>query len=243
MQKEIEDYIAYLKETKNAASNTVISYERDLRKMKGYMEKQGIRTADGVTSTALNAYMLHLEGCGMSSATISRTVAALRRFFDYQRKHGGCRQDPAELLKAPKVERRASRVVTEDELGRLLDMEASRPKELRDRAMVLSMCQGIRASEMIGLTMEDMNLDLGYLVLRGERQRRTVAMGGRLEEALRSYLAHGRGTLLREKKSDALFLNCKGGGLSRQGVWKMVKCYGERAGIPELTPDGLRQPQ
>ena len=109
--------------------------------------------------------------------------------------------------------------------------------------MVLSMCQGIRASEVIGLTMEDMNLDLGYLVLRGERQRRTVAMGGRLEEALRSYLAHGRGTLLREKKSDALFLNCKGGGLSRQGVWKMVKCYGERAGIPELTPDGLRQPQ
>lgn len=243
MKRAIENYSIYLKEIKNAANNTVISYERDLRKMKDYMEKQGIRTVDRVTSTALNAYVLHLESSGMSSATISRTVAALRRFFDYQCKHGNCHPDPTELLKAPRVERKTTRVVTKDELGRLLNMKVVGPKQLRDRAMVLSMCQGIRASEVIGLTLEDMNLEMGYLVLRGERQSRTVAIGCYLEEALRSYLAHGRDTLLRERENNALFLNCNGGGLSRQGVWKVVKYYGERAGIPELTPDGLRQPQ
>ncbi len=242
MQKAIENYGVYLRETKNAANNTVISYERDLRKMKEYMETQGIHTVDKVTSTALNTYLLYLEGNGMSSATISRTVAALRRFFAYQCKHGGCHEDPAESLKAPRVERKATRIVTKDELGRLLNMKVMGPKQLRDRAMVLSMCRGIRASEVVGLTMEDMNLELGYLVLRGGRQKRTVAMGGYLEEALRSYLAHGRNTLLREKHNNALFLNCNGKCLSRQGVWKVVKDYGEKAGIPELTPDGLRQP-
>lgn len=242
MREAIQNYITYLKEAKNAAYNTVISYERDLRKMKDYMEKQGIWTVDKVTPTALNAYVLYLESSGMSSATISRTVAALRRFFDYQCKHGGCSQDPTELLKAPRVERKAARTVSKDELSRLLDIQAEGPKQLRDRAMVLSMCKGIRASEVIGLTLDDMNLDLGYLVLRGERQARTVAIGDSLDEALRSYLADGRNTLLRHRKSNALFLNCNGGGLSRQGVWKVVKYYGERAGIPELTPDGLRQP-
>ena len=123
MREAIQSYITYLREAKNAAYNTVISYERDLRKMKDYMEKQGIWTVDKVTPTALNAYVLYLESSGMSSATISRTVAALRRFFDYQCKHGRCSQDPTELLKAPRVERKAARTVSKDELSRLLDID------------------------------------------------------------------------------------------------------------------------
>lgn len=242
MQEEIQSFIQYLIKAKNAAANTVISYERDLRKMSGYMEAQGIHSADKVTPTALNAYVLHLESSGMSSATISRTIATLRRFFDYQCKHGSCSQDPSEMLKAPKVEKKATRIVTREELKKLLDLDNIGPKQLRDRAMVLSMCHGIRASEVIGLRLADMNLDLGYLVLRGERQSRTVAISGRLAEALRQYLEEGRAQLLKGHESDSLFVNCNGGCLSRQGVWKVVKYYGERAGIPELTPDGLRLP-
>jgi hypothetical protein len=116
MRGEIQNFIHYLQTVKNAAANTVVSYERDLREMSAYMAEQGIFTADKVTSTILNAYVLYLEESGMSTATISRTIATLRRFFDYQCKHGSCNQDPSELLKAPKVERKPTHVVTEEEL-------------------------------------------------------------------------------------------------------------------------------
>lgn len=242
MQEEIRSFIQYLREIRNAANNTMISYERDLQKMRRYMEEQGIRTADKVTGTALNAYVLYLEENGMSSATISRTVATVRRFFDYLCKHGGCHEDPSELLRAPKVEKKAARCVNGEELGRILNLEVFSPKQLRDRAMMLSMCQGVRASEIIGLTLADINLELGYLILRGERQSRTVAMGENLTRALANYMEKGREPLLHGQKSDALFVNCNGGHLSRQGVWKVVKYYGELVGIPELSPDGLRLP-
>lgn len=242
MQEEIRSFMEYLRSVKNAAANTMISYERDLRKMQGYMNGQGITSVSKVTSTALNAYVLYLESSGMSSATISRTIAALRRFFDYQCKHGSCTQDPSELLRAPKVEKKATRVVTKEELQQILDLRIYGPKQLRDRAMVLAMCQGIRASEVISLSLSDVNLKLGYLILQGERQSRTVPIGSMLAEALQKYMEDGRSHLIRENSGDALFVNCSGSRLSRQGVWKVVKYYGEQVGIPELTPDGLRLP-
>ncbi len=242
MQGEIQNFIHYLQTVKNAATNTVVSYERDLRKMSAYMAEQGISTAEKVTSTALNAYVLYLEETGMSTATISRTIATLRRFFDFQCKHGSCAQDPSELLKAPRVERKPTRVVTEEELQQILDLEGSHPKHFRDRAMVLAMCQGIRASELIHLKLEDVKLDLGYLMLHGEKQSRTVAVSPRLKEVLTVYLKQAREILLKGHSTDTVFVNCNGGSLSRQGVWKVVKHYGEQVGIPELTPDGLRMP-
>ena len=178
----------------------------------------------------------------MSTATISRTIATLRRFFDFQCKHGSCTQDPSELLKAPKVEKKPTRVVTEEELRQILALEGKGPKQLRDRAMVLAMCQGIRASELIHLKLSDVQLGLGYMVLHGERQSRTVAISSRLESALHTYLQEARQVLLKGHDTDTVFVNCNGGSLSRQGVWKVVKHYGEQVGIPELTPDGLRMP-
>ncbi|MCI8402621.1 MAG: site-specific integrase [Lachnospiraceae bacterium] len=242
MQGDIRNFVEYLVCVRNAATNTVVSYERDLRKMSGYMAEQGICKSESVTATALNDYVLYLEKNGMSTATISRTIATLRRFFDFLCKQGRCKGDPSELLKAPRVERKNVRGVTKDELQQLKDVDAAGPKQLRDRAMVLSMSQGIRASEVIGLTIPDMNLEMGFLLLRGERRFRTVPIDGCLVDALRRYVSEGRDSLLKGKKNDALFVNCNGGGLSRQGVWKVVKYYGQRAGIQELTPDALRMP-
>lgn len=242
MQEEIHNFIQYMKDTKHAAGNTVVSYERDLRKMCGYMEEQGICRVDKITTTALNMYVLFLEKSGMSAATISRTVAAIRRFFDFQCKHGSCHQDPSELLKGPKVEKKTVRTVTYAELKKMLSSVGTEPKQLRDRAMVLAMSEGIRASEIIGLKMADLNLNLGYLTLRRDRQSRTVPISQTLKEALKSYLEKGREFMLQGGQCEALFLNCNGNGLSRQGVWKMVKSYGERMGFPDLTPDHLRMP-
>ena len=146
------------------------------------------------------------------------------------------------MLKAPKVERKPTRVVTEEELLQILSLEVKGPKQLRDRAMVLAMCQGIRATELIHLRVSDVNLDLGYMVLQGERASRTVAISARLDEALRAYLSDARQAMLKDHETDVVFVNCNGGSLSRQGVWKVVKHYGEQVGVPELTPDGLRMP-
>lgn len=240
MQDAICSFIQYMKDTKHAAGNTLVSYERDLKKMCGFMETQGIRTVEKVTTTALNMYVLFLEKSGMSAATISRTVAAMRRFFDFQCKHGECHQDPSELLKGPRVEKKPVRTLTCAELKKMLSCVGTEPKQLRDKAMVLAMSEGIRASEIVGLKMTDINLNLGYLVLRRDRQNRTIAISQSLKEALKSYLEKGREFLLQGGQCEALFLNCNGSSLSRQGVWKMVKAYGEQMGFPELTPDHLR---
>lgn len=240
MQDEIRSFIQYMKDTKHAAGNTVVSYERDLKKMCGFMEEQGIRTVEKVTATALNMYVLFLEKSGMSAATISRTVASMRRFFDFLCKHGVCRQDPSELLKGPHVEKKKVRPVNGRDLQKMLNNVGTEPKQLRDKAMVLAMAEGIRASEVVGLKMADINLSLGYLVLRRDRQNRTVPISQSLTDALKSYLERGRDFLLQGRQCESLFLNCNGGSLSRQGVWKMVKAYGERMGFPDLTPDHLR---
>lgn len=240
MQQAIQDFLLYMEQIRHAAANTMLSYERDLNKMCSFMEGLGIHKPDKVTLTALNSYILSLEINGLSTATISRTVATMRRFFDFQCKHGDCGQDPAELLKSPPVQKKKNRMLTPAELKSLLSQVGTEPKHLRDRAMVLAMSEGVRASEIIGLRVADLNLTLGYLTLRGERQDRTIPISQSLKDALRLYLDVGREILLGEKQSESLFLNCKGQKLSRQGVWKMVKAYGEMIEFPDLTPDHLR---
>ena len=240
MWEAIQNFLRYIRAERGAAANTILSYERDLRKMCSYMEAQGICTADRVTSTALNAYILQMESQGMSAATISRTVTTLKRFFDFLCKHEGRRDDPAELLKAPRVERKKVRTAESSVLSRLKQMAAEDEKQLRDKAMMLALCRGVRASEVISLRLEDVNLEFGYLRLQGGRQSRTLSMGEDLPAALREYLEKGRPALLRGRESESVFVNCLGGPLSRQSVWKIVRHYGQQAGISGLTPDGLR---
>lgn len=189
-----------------------------------------------VTPTALNAYILQMESQGLSAATISRTVTALKRFFDFLCKHEGNQADPAEWLKAPRVERKSVRTASSLALSGLEQMEARGEKQLRDKAMMLALCQGVRASEAIGLELGDVNLEFGYLMLRGNRHSRTLPMGSSLTEAIRVYLEKARPALLHGKESESVFINCLGGAMSRQSVWKIVRRYGQEIGIADLTP-------
>lgn len=240
MREAIQKFLQYIQTERGAAANTILSYERDLRKMCGYMEEQGICAVERVTPTALNAYILQMESQGLSAATISRTVTALKRFFDFLCKHEGNPADPAEWLKAPRVERKSVRTASSLALSGLEQMEARGEKQLRDKAMMLALCQGVRASEAIGLELGDVNLEFGYLMLRGNRHSRTLPMGSSLTEAIRVYLEKARPALLHGKESESVFINCLGGAMSRQSVWKIVRRYGQEIGIADLTPDGLR---
>ena len=243
MRGEVDRFEQYLREVKQASENTVQSYRRDLMQMITYLEEKEIREAAKVTKTSLHGYILHMEEQGKAATTISRMMAAMKAFFNYECMQACIRRNPAESLHAPKVEKKAPVVLSVDQVSALLAQPSGQtPKEIRDKAMLaLLYATGIRVSELIGIQMEDINMNIGFLVCRDGERERTIPFGRSAKAALEEYLEHARYELLRGKGSDYFFVNCTGGAMSRQGFWKIIKYYGEKAGIEEdITPHTLR---
>lgn len=243
MRGEVDRFEQYLREVKQASENTVQSYRRDLMQMITYLEEKEIREAAKVTKTSLHGYILHMEEQGKAATTISRMMAAMKAFFNYECMQACIRRNPAESLHAPKVEKKAPVVLSVDQVSALLAQPSGQtPKEIRDKAMLaLLYATGIRVSELIGIQMEDINMNIGFLVCRDGERERTIPFGRSAKVALEEYLEHARNELLRGKGSDYFFVNCTGGAMSRQGFWKIIKYYGEKAGIEEdITPHTLR---
>lgn len=243
MRGEVDRFEQYLREVKQVSENTVQSYRRDLMQMITYLEEKEIREAAKVTKTSLHGYILHMEEQGKAATTISRMMAAMKAFFNYECMQACIRRNPAESLHAPKVEKKAPVVLSVDQVSALLAQPSGQtPKEIRDKAMLaLLYATGIRVSELIGIQMEDINMNIGFLVCRDGERERTIPFGRSAKAALEEYLEHARNELLRGKGSDYFFVNCTGGAMSRQGFWKIIKYYGEKAGIEEdITPHTLR---
>lgn len=243
MRGEVDRFEQYLREVKQASENTVQSYRRDLMQMITYLEEKEIREAAKVTKTSLHGYILHMEEQGKAATTISRMMAAMKAFFNYECMQACIRRNPAESLHAPKVEKKAPVFLSVDQVSALLAQPSGQtPKEIRDKAMLaLLYATGIRVSELIGIQMEDINMNIGFLVCRDGERERTIPFGRSAKAALEEYLEHARNELLRGKGSDYFFVNCTGGAMSRQGFWKIIKYYGEKAGIEEdITPHTLR---
>lgn len=263
MESEINAFIAYLQERKRISENTAQSYRRDLMKIKEYLERQGIFDVEKITATHLNSCVLYLEKNGFSAATISRTIASLKGFYRYLYRQGMVREEIAEMLHAPRVERKLPEILPPAQMERLLAQPGGdTPIQIRDRAMLELLCAtGIRVSELVSLQVQDLNLQLGYVVCRDAKRERVIPFGERAKSALSRYLDTARevmtGRQNPEKKSagaescgeegmrtdrDAvLFVNRSGRPMSRQGFWKILKHYGQRAGIEgEITPNTLR---
>lgn len=243
MRGEVDRFEQYLREVKQASENTVQSYRRDLMQMITYLEEKEIREPAKVTKTSLHGYILHMEEQGKAATTISRMMAAMKAFFNYECMQARIRRNPAESLHAPKVEKKAPVVLSVDQVSALLAQPSGQtPKEIRDKAMLaLLYATGIRVSELIGIQMEDINMNIGFLVCRDGERERTIPFGRSAKAALEEYLEYARNELLRGRESDYFFVNCTGGAMSRQGFWKIIKYYGEKAGIEEdITPHTLR---
>ena len=151
--------------------------------------------------------------------------------------------NPAEGLKAPKIEKKMPATLTTEETVKLLEqLSGSSPKELRDKAMLeLLYATGIRVSELIALKLSDINISMEYLTCRDAHRERIIPFGGIAREAIENYLDLGRPKLIKDESCDLLFTNCSGGEMSRQGFWKIIKCCGKKAGITsEITPHTLR---
>jgi integrase/recombinase XerD len=243
MERAIQDYIKYLHNVKRVSHNTEVSYERDLKDAAEYFRGKEIAGPEEITATSLNSYMLWLEKENLSSATVSRRIAALRSFFQYLKQENRVDEDPTEDLKRPKVEKKAPRILSTEEVDRLMAQPDKKTlKGLRDKAMLeLLYATGIRVSELISLEMSDIELRRGYMVCRRKVRECWIPFGDSAKKALGMYFKHAREVFLKGKESSLVFTNCSGGAMSRQGFWKILKKYAADAGISgEITPHTLR---
>ena len=211
--------------------------------MASYLREKGITEVSKVTRTSLNSYILHLEKEGKATTTISRVLASMKAFFHYELSCGRIRRNPAELIKAPRVEKKLPTILTVEEVNCLLAQPGGEaPKEIRDKAMLeLLYATGIRVSELIHLKLEDVNLNVGFITCRDGVKERTVPFGKVARQSLMDYMERSRKVLLKGNESEWLFTNCSGKPMSRQGFWKIIKYYGEKAGIQaDITPHTLR---
>lgn len=243
MEGYIRKFTVYLSEKKGASYNTQISYERDLRKFAEYLEGQGITNINDISETNLNSYILYLEGCGKAPATVSRCIASLKCFFEYCRKQEMISADPAEGLRPPKVEKRFPQILTVDEMERLMEApDLNSDKGIRDRAMLeLLYATGIRVSELLALKKEDVNLTMEYVICHEKARDRIVPFGLAAKNALLKYLEETCERMQGDCENQYLFVNCSGKVMSRQGFWKLIKRYAEKAEIEkEITPHTFR---
>ena len=243
MDDEIRRFIMYLKDVKKASGNTVMSYHSDLTKMMNYVKQQGVDQADKVTATTLNAYVLSLEKNGMAASTISRYIASIKAFFEYLLREHLVDEDPSYQLRAPKVKKKLPGILSIQEVEYLLEQpQQDHPKGYRDKAMLeLLYATGMRVTELVHLNVEDVNLRFGWIVCRDEEKERMIPFGEKAGKALVEYLEKGRHAFIKKDDSDLLFLNCSGMPMSRQGFWKILKGYAQKAGIEkEITPRMFR---
>ncbi len=245
MEQEIKAFIDYIHNVKKSSYNTEMSYKRDLTKMAAFFEKQGLTGVEKITSTNVNSYILSLEMEGMSAATISRSMASMKAFFHYELSEGNISKEPTELLRTPKNEKKAPVVLTVDEIERLLKAVSGKDeKAVRDKAMLeLLYASGMRVSEIINLKVTDVNMPLGFIICHSESngKERVIPFGNTTKQCLNKYLKTERAKIVGDKEVPWLFTNCFGRKMSRQGYWKVLKGYAEKAGInKDITPHTLR---
>lgn len=243
MEKAVEAFVSYLHNIKKSSNNTVMSYKRDLKKLTVFLQEQGISEFSQVNQTNLNSYILYLEKNQFTPATVSRNIASIKAFYHFMFKERMVEEDISDILHAPKIEKKMPGIMSMNQVTKLLEQPSGdAPKEVRDRAMLeLLYATGIRVSELIALKLSDVNLQMGFVICKDGNKERVIPFGNKARTALIAYLESARGAMIQTNEEQSLFVNCFGQPMSRQGFWKLIKYYGQRAGIEEeITPHTLR---
>lgn len=236
------DFLAYLELERGLSRNTLDAYRSDLLQFGRFLDARGVRVT-AATHTDLAAFISGLASSA-AATTLGRKVACLRSFYRHLRRDGVIEHDPSADLHGPRKTQRLPRVLTRQEVARLLrEPSGTEPLALRDRALLeLMYACGLRVSEVTGLETGDVDVDEGILCARGKGSKeRLVPVGRQAIAALQAYLARGRPALLAGKRESKLFVNRRGGGLTRQGLYKIVQGHARGAGLAErMSPHTLR---
>ncbi len=243
MQELLEGFVFSLIGEQAKSKNTILSYKRDVSHYLDFLKERNIKNIAKTDRTTVLTYLLLLKKQGKAASTISRRLASLRSFYMYVIDSGVKMKDPTMNLETPQVSRKKPSVLTTAEIELLLSQpECVDAKGYRDKAMLeLLYATGIKVSELINLTIDDINLKQGYLNCRTATHERDVPIGNLAVAAVSNYMDFARPNMVPDDNVRFLFLNCNGTKLSRQGFWKILKQYRKSAGIEkDITPYTLR---
>jgi len=240
----IQAYENNLVKVKQASSNTVSSYLRDIRQYSEWLQRFiGVELLQA-TSANINDYLTYLQSQGRSGATVSRTLASLKNFYSYLVSTGFLEESPVSAeIHVERGEKKLPQILTGKEVELLLAQPACvDSKGYRDKAMLEVMyATGIRVTELIELDISDVNLDLGIIKCSRTKKSRVIPLYPAALRALNVYIRDVRALMLADPNEQALFVNVSGARMSRQGFWKILKFYQVKAGIEkDITPHTLR---
>ena len=240
----IQAYENYLVKVKQASSNTVSSYLRDIRQFSAWLSDFAAKDLVSVQQETISDYLTHLQSQGRSGATASRTLASLKNFYAYLQSSGFVEESPVSgEIRVERGEKKLHQILTGKEVELLLAQPACvDTKGYRDKAMLEVMyATGIRVTELIELDIDNVNLDLGIIKCTSAKKSRVIPLYPAALRALTVYIRDVRSVMLADPSEQALFVNISGARMSRQGFWKILKHYQTKAGIEkEITPHTLR---
>ena len=244
-QLHLEDYLHFLRIERQLAENTLISYKKDLTDyLKSVYEIQHLQSLSDVERQHIIIHLRDLKENGKSARTISRHISSIRSFHQFLLREKVAANDPTIHLELPQLEQKLPNFLSVEELNSLLgSISVSKPQGVRDLAMFeLMYASGMRISECLNLNLEDLHLSMGFVRVFGKGgKERIIPLGGAALRACSNYIENARPQLLKQERTDAIFINQRGKRLTRQGIWKLLNKHALMAGIKkEITPHVLR---
>jgi integrase/recombinase XerD len=244
LHPQAERYLSRLRVEGGLSVNTIEAYRRDLSKFHSYLHRTGAVPVGPLTSEALTGFLRSMRDAQLSRASSLRCLSVLRGWFQFLIREGMIKENPTIGLTPISRGVRLPKTLSQQDVTALLDLEAVPTfEDIRDRAMLeLLYATGLRVSELVMAEMALVNLEVGYLRVTGKgAKQRLVPMGERARNLLRQYVEEARPGLLRTRTSRYMFVSRRGGPLTRQAFWKLLRYRARRAGITQIiSPHMLR---
>ena len=244
LQFALQDYLHFLKVERQLADNSISSYKRDLTAYTAWIQKASIET-DSIDQKRIVSYLQLLKEQGKSSRTIARHISSIRSFHQFMLRDRITTKDPTVHLDLPKLEKKLPRILSIADIDRIIQaIGTSTPQSIRDTAIIeLLYGTGMRVSELIGMDIEDINLTMGFVRVFGKGSKeRIVPLGNTAVKACTIYVENVRPTFSSDGiTKDALFVNSRGGRLTRQSIWSLLQHISTKSQLSQkLTPHMLR---
>ena len=242
MEKQIKLFLDFLENEKKLSANTLQSYRRDIVQYQEYLDSQGL-VYTKIGQQEIKDYIEYLKKEDKKTSTISRNLASIRSFYQYQLRTKKVKKDPTEGMQSPKIEKKAPSILSSEEVELLLEQPNNVDlKGIRDKAMLeFAYATGMRVTEIISLNIDDVDFEKSYVTCSNGVKKRNIPLGKISLKALSDYVKDARPVMIKSEDEKALFVNVNGKRLTRQGFWKIIKYYKEQAHISkDITPHVLR---
>ncbi|MBI4228395.1 MAG: site-specific tyrosine recombinase XerD [Deltaproteobacteria bacterium] len=244
MNNLVDSFLSYLAAVKGLSKNTLESYGRDILKFFAYLEKKNLPGIDSVEYNDILDFLSTLQEEGINIRSVARSLVSLKQFFKFLLLEKIIIVDPTINIKTPRMKRSIPGFLSLEDVEKILSSPDPTSFEgIRDWAMLETLyASGIRASELVNLQLNSVNFELGYLTVYGKGSKeRLVPTGDKARTALKDYLTLSRPNILKTRTSPYLFVTRRGGGMTRQGFWKILRNYASKCGInKKVSPHTIR---